>query len=878
MADGKENRVHVGFGFHVNCYHSYRGDTPDELGFGGDIRTIRHIIDTLNQCNEENIPVKGTWDFENAYTLEKILPEYAPDIIENIKIRQALHGDENILMGYNNGALSAMTEDEFMASVQWAVKNHKHSGLQDIFGDCAKIIRPQEVMFTPGNARLYQKAGIEAVCLYYSCVPFDAFRTLIPQLADEDAFNPLTYQYKKGSITILPMYSHSDILDVGSLRYLVSELHAKQCRGEIRHDVFLFINIDADSFLWEPMPVPDFMKKWSNFNGLEGLIREIADLDYIVFDTPGNYLKNHKPLKKISFGEDVADGNFSGYSSWAEKPFNRLIWTRLEKARIYARLAPRDSLSPSFEKRIKLLSTTHFGLAAPVLNLEREKRALALSEQMLSEEKDTLRSQWERKPHAGKKNTIWIKNTTESALLGMQLTLEEGYCKDIDCLYIKGKWVKRYVSVPTSYWEDGSVKNIYLLCRFRKFRKKYKLSFLYDKDSKEKQKKKETTAAKKLSAQPMTGEQSVAEELKIKDVTGMEVVRSTINGFPQIYMAWTNTLVEWKSWINYDNQRIPFDMPKCEQYRIAGEGKGMRFSGAIHLPEELEAGCYEFIFFQMKKEKGIYLISKVKYPYTKETDAVSSKSLNLGRYCDMKWIETAPMEMTISLQKEAMLVKRNFCKEISKFALADFWKAFPQNENIDSFNHQLTGGVLALHDKEKGIAIAHARQVLGSMAHCPMRLRTKNARCYISINPFGTYFGRQRYYPTRGNGSVMELYDATMPQARSLAPSYNGISEMSIQRISDWLEIYEKEDRQEMTGFMEGALLYGCQGAVSGCDEDNIQLHDVEKNQTDVGRLKPLKALGNTSIGLAGIGMRFLKNIYHARKKEKHLSSGKDES
>ena len=40
--------VHVGFGFHVNCYHSYRGDTPDALGFGGDIRIMRHILDTLD--------------------------------------------------------------------------------------------------------------------------------------------------------------------------------------------------------------------------------------------------------------------------------------------------------------------------------------------------------------------------------------------------------------------------------------------------------------------------------------------------------------------------------------------------------------------------------------------------------------------------------------------------------------------------------------------------------------------------------------------------------------------------------------------------------------------------------------------------------------
>ena len=28
------NKIHIAFGFHVNCYHSYRGDTPDAQGFG----------------------------------------------------------------------------------------------------------------------------------------------------------------------------------------------------------------------------------------------------------------------------------------------------------------------------------------------------------------------------------------------------------------------------------------------------------------------------------------------------------------------------------------------------------------------------------------------------------------------------------------------------------------------------------------------------------------------------------------------------------------------------------------------------------------------------------------------------------------------------
>ena len=102
------NKIHIAFGFHVNCYHSYRGDTPDAQGFGSDLRIIRGIIQTLDTLNASGIPVKATWDSENFFSLERILPEYAPDIIESMQRRVKKNGDENIIMGYSNGALGAM--------------------------------------------------------------------------------------------------------------------------------------------------------------------------------------------------------------------------------------------------------------------------------------------------------------------------------------------------------------------------------------------------------------------------------------------------------------------------------------------------------------------------------------------------------------------------------------------------------------------------------------------------------------------------------------------------------------------------------------------------------------------------------------------------
>ncbi|MBR0538254.1 MAG: hypothetical protein IJK40_08885 [Clostridia bacterium] len=158
-----KHTVHVAYGFHVNCYHSYRGDTNDAAGFGSDLRIIRGIIRTLDELNAAGIPVKGTWDSENFFSLEQILPRYAPDILSGMQRRVKEHGDENIIMGYSNGALGAMQGDELAASVALAVTNPQGSGLNDLFGTCEMIVRPQEVMFTPSQVHTYNKLGVKAL-------------------------------------------------------------------------------------------------------------------------------------------------------------------------------------------------------------------------------------------------------------------------------------------------------------------------------------------------------------------------------------------------------------------------------------------------------------------------------------------------------------------------------------------------------------------------------------------------------------------------------------------------------------------------------------------------------------------------------------------
>jgi len=246
---GTPHKVHITFGFHVNLYHSFRGDTNDENGFGQDIRVIRHTLAELDRFNRQGIPVHGVWDFDNLFSFQEILPVHAPDIITDIQRRVRENKDDVILMSYNNGLMSAMTDEEFMVSMQRAMSNEQGSGVKDLFARVAPVVRPQEMMTTPGNFKRYQSLGIEAVSLYYSATPFDAFRMFSHVLTPAQAHNPITYRNPATDeqIVVLPTYHAGDLVEKVSLRDWAERLHRLQDEGRIDRDVLIFINFDADA-------------------------------------------------------------------------------------------------------------------------------------------------------------------------------------------------------------------------------------------------------------------------------------------------------------------------------------------------------------------------------------------------------------------------------------------------------------------------------------------------------------------------------------------------------------------------------------------------------------------------------------------------------
>jgi hypothetical protein len=408
-------RIHFCFRFHVNFYHSYRGDTADEDGFGKDIRIIRGILNDLDRLQVEGIQVSCAWDFDNVFSLGKMIPQYAPDIIERIKNRIANGHDEIHLMSWNNGMLGLHTAEEFKLAIEWAQTSPDHCGNSDTLGSFVPIVRPQECMVTPSHIQQYRDLGIEAISLYYSSIPFNAFGSFIPPLPVDQQYNPLLLQDPQtgASIRLLPAINQGDLAEYGlSARRMLAHIRRKQMCMENPTDLMVLLDMDADDTFWAGIVPKPMAALIPSFAGLYHLVKSIAPLPYLSFTKAWSYLETHPDAGSISIGQDMADGAFDGYASWAEKLDNHQLWAKVTECREYwqkvkdlvshshqASATEMDSfaawsahlpegLQTIAEKaitlRLRLLSTTHFGLSAPVMNVHRLEAAYSIANEAIT--------------------------------------------------------------------------------------------------------------------------------------------------------------------------------------------------------------------------------------------------------------------------------------------------------------------------------------------------------------------------------------------------------------------------------------------------------------------------------------------------------------
>ncbi|MEJ5363373.1 MAG: hypothetical protein WHV26_15040 [Spirochaetota bacterium] len=779
---GKESKhkVYVSLGFHANFYHSYRIDTNDEAGFGKDIRIVRKIIEVLDEKNKKGIPVKGVWDFENLFTLEEILPQYAPDIIQNIKRRVKEHGDEIILMSYNNGLVSAMTPDEFVYSMQNAITNTKKSGVKDIFGRYSPYVRPQEMMTSAGNFNLYKELGIQGVILYYSAIPFDAFRVFVDELSLEEAHNPLIYNnpVTKETMLIVPAYNHADLIENISIYNWVQMLRYEQLRGNIKNDVLICITSDADDSYWYGYNLPSYLKWMPNTGGLSQLIDTIASLDYVEFTTIKDYVQNHKPLKEITFGQDTADGSFNGYVSWAEKKYCSDYWLAVENNRSIHELVKKfyayskqdipsqvlKALQHSFEKRMRLLSTTNFGMATPFLAKNREHVVDDLIQQMQSITNPVVR---DIKAFAQKicsqdkkvqdfsnyeyvNSLLVLKQNAFDFVLTISGDLPEGYdyfLKYNDAaipVFVFSHAGKSQLFVKDRIPSDG----VYHIVRRPRHQTQYT-----------------TTATKQLLKNST---------IAIKFKQGVYSVEAHGKKVLEEY-----SLIPW---IQYNGRNY---RPITVNTQIINDGNSgvaaVKLYGRLNLPQNISSGNFEYCVYLVEGIDMIFVDGIITYPDTLRTKIFKASIPQLARIYDPGWQQVAPCPLYVSMhaskKKPFTVLKRNYLGVESQYAI-DYFKHSPKNLDLANVNNHITAEFVAITNEDECVAVARDNAVLSNFAFCPLQVNHGILKGFlVSLNPFGTFFGRQYYQPTWGKGRGFEAAILNGDQYHSGACTYSGTTQ-----------------------------------------------------------------------------------------------------
>jgi hypothetical protein len=804
-----DHKIYLAFGFHGNLYHSYRIDTPDEAGFGKDIRIIRHLIKVFDKSNRQGINVRATWDFDNLFSLQERLPVHAPDIIEAIRRRVAAGKDEIHLMSYNNGAASAMTRREFEDAVKLAIQNDKGSGVQDLFPAYAPIVRPQEMMVTPGNYNLYRKLGMEAVVLYYSAITFDAIRLFVRPLTDTEAFNPLTYRNPDTDerLTVLPAYNIGDLIENVSLRKWVRDLRAKQVSGKIDRDLLIYINFDADDPYWYGYKLPWYLAWLPNTGGMEQLIAGVADLPYVAFTTPGDYLRSHPPVGEISMGQDLADGNFNGYDSWAGKASSHMTWQRVMEDRRNHRFADRAAgylgretvrpdqqalLDTAYKKRLRLLSTTNFGMAAPYLARARERIVEQMVEAMITpstrarkKAEKAIADRLDEKTFGVKEGALRFLdrftcldgNDLQAWGPGLFLSLDlTGFrVTEDDAVYARAPDGRMLRAVPVT----GTTAAAQPLS---------KTTLFIPADKPFKEGDWELYAGPAVDPVPAKDRASAnADALKNDTVEVRFAPNGIIEGvfFKGERQLEAGSLLPYVHYKEAAGSRI-FSPTAID---LIVEADGRRGAATIRLTGDFpmapvpgaKPGRFDYRLTLISGVPYLFLDGKIIYPETPRMDTMGSKRPALTRKYDAGWIETAPAELRFTHGADQAhpfrVIKRNFIGVESSYPI-DYFRHAEKNLNLACINNHLTPEYVAVAGGGRGMAVAMDTKTAASMAFCPMRMdwNGQAEQFSLRLNPFGTYFGSQWRQPTWGNGQGYEAALASGQQYTSSAPTYNGFA------------------------------------------------------------------------------------------------------
>lgn len=798
-----QHKVYVMLGFHINFYHSWRGDTPDEAGFGTDMRVIRGVLDILERANAAGQQARGYWDTEVYWTFQEILPKHCPDILERMRQRVEAGQDEIVLGPFNNGANHAATAEEFRAAVAWSIENPWGSGLRQLFPKVTPFYRPQESVFTTGQEQILKECGVEGLMLYYAMVPFNTLGVFTPALSMERRFNPFWFRSREDQpqLILFPAMSAADVLENSSLEVMMLDLHARQQRGEIKSDVVIHLNEDADLESWLPLALPKFARWMPNTGGLQEYIDIVNKYEWADFTVPSEYLATHPPQGEVLVRQDLADGAFDGSYSWAEKCASLDTWTVLERSRLVScraeALAKRtgldlsgllwEGMDSSFFQRLIGLTTTHFGMSTPVINEERQARAFAILGEALDKAEQAERQAAEKVVGTGP-GEIAAPDSGDIQADAAPLYAFELFPTPPDRGAVPAA-AKAAIRLPlilppgvtaVALEQQGVPIPVSLTDRvpLPQGDSAGEIRFVADIDRAAG--KVFTVRAAPPASAPAPRRLLENEWLKIEFSEETGIRSLTHNGVElggeDLLRPFVSYQVKKKA-VVFPATRwefLPLDEERwqsCQRVRLRAEAPLQTRQGEY-------VNQFTFTFTLFDALPHLYVDVEARYADTPATEMIHNLTQKLRRLMDLRWVEVAPFQLhpriTGTSEKPLRVWKHNYL-DITAFYDLDYGRINPRNRNLDSFNHQVTAGWVAVSDGRQGLLLGENADQLASMAFCPMRLREVQGVQRIWLNPFGSYYGKQASYAHLGaNGLGADFLKAFSGFLKPNGPSYNG--------------------------------------------------------------------------------------------------------
>jgi len=413
-------------------------------------------------------------------------------------------------------------------------------------------------------------------------------------------------------------------------------------------------------------------------------------------------------------------------------------------------------LDTAFEARLKLLSTTHFGMAAPVMNLTRERTARRLVEEAM-ENAGAAFTLAAGQPAPGSFSLLDYPRGESTGLVEypahpsrglMRLPLRAGAPADLVVKDQDGQ------PIPCALL-DNELLFVAELAAGERQQYHIETSKSSPRPEMPVQVMKEFIQNKYLRLE--FDERGQASRLRLN---GREINAGPLLHSGVTYAGRTYRVPEWR-----------------ETESIAGGVVGLkRQQGVLRLP-----GGYPVRFErELLLAAGLpylYLRMRVRYPRTPDQGYDPGKAQRLQQAWDNRWQEALPCEIHPKLTASPRVWKHNYCDHISHFEL-DYGR-FSKNHNLANVNNQITAGWLAVTDGQKGLLLAQSADSASNVAFCPLRVHSGQLR----MNPFGTYWGRQYHYATAdtGLGKLLATTFSAADQIKPYAPSYNGrVQEFSL--------------------------------------------------------------------------------------------------